>query len=578
MEKIKKIKMLGLGLTAFSLFGMNALAEPGCTTLQCEIDNALDGGTVKLAKDYTESVTFPAGKSITLDLNGWILTTEGVAVRGDVTVVDSRTNGQIVSNDTAGNNPLASVYGTLTIDGGIFKNENGNGIYLSGGTVTLNDGSIITKYSGLASSSTSNFVTVRVKGGTITTNSGASIYLAGPSNLEMTSGTLNGGIALRMGTVNISGGTINAGSGGVNLAEHYDKTTTNLPLYDALYVLGGTMNTDVSGQTNKLEVNISGGNFNVTNGKGSAVAFYDLAKVAQTSSITISGTPRFITNATNRDAYQVLTLADLGVTSPTGGFDNTSYKGQLATSISGGTYSSTVKDEYLADGYMVEVDGDVYNVVEDTGDNTVQIEVPTISDSGTPSQVMVGVTNQNEIGQALVNALQATSIRAKHMKIKVSINNKEESAVDTDVLNSMKTALTASQSTAKMAQYMDISLDVIDRDTGEIIGNLTAIDTRIKFKVAIPESLKNTDSKITRTYYIVRYHDGASDVIDASMNEDGTLSFESDKFSTYALAYRDVSDTENPPTLDTISSYIFCGIVALVGILVGGAYLKKQNR
>lgn len=43
-------------------------------TLQSKIDQASENATIALDKAYTESITIPAGKTITLDLNGWTLT------------------------------------------------------------------------------------------------------------------------------------------------------------------------------------------------------------------------------------------------------------------------------------------------------------------------------------------------------------------------------------------------------------------------------------------------------------------------------------------------------------------------
>ena len=43
-------------------------------TLQSKIDQASENATIALDKAYTESITIPAGQTITLDLNGWTLT------------------------------------------------------------------------------------------------------------------------------------------------------------------------------------------------------------------------------------------------------------------------------------------------------------------------------------------------------------------------------------------------------------------------------------------------------------------------------------------------------------------------
>jgi hypothetical protein len=86
----------------------------------------------------------------------------------------------------------------------------------------------------------------------------------------------------------------------------------------------------------------------------------------------------------------------------------------------------------------------------------------------------------------------------------------------------------------------------------------------ISFKV--PSYLINEDNSVARKYQIVRVHEGEVSIIDAVFNEDtGEISFETDKFSTYALIYTDAA-VNVPPTGDTSSSWSW--IVLMIGMLV----------
>ena len=55
-----------------------------------------------------------------------------------------------------------------------------------------------------------------------------------------------------------------------------------------------------------------------------------------------------------------------------------------------------------------------------------------------------------------------------------------------------------------------------------------------------------------RTYKVIRNHTGEVTVLDTVLNEDGTISFQTDRFSTYALAYADEegsgTNPENKPS------------------------------
>lgn len=112
---------------------------------------------------------------------------------------------------------------------------------------------------------------------------------------------------------------------------------------DALYVFGGTY---TSPSENDLNLQITGGTFNCSNGQGSAVAIYDLGKVEQNMSVTISGNAGLSTNAAGRKAYQVLNLQDIGVTSPDTGFGK--YLGKVSSALSGGYYSTDIAKPYIA--------------------------------------------------------------------------------------------------------------------------------------------------------------------------------------------------------------------------------------
>lgn len=69
---------------------------------------------------------------------------------------------------------------------------------------------------------------------------------------------------------------------------------------------------------------------------------------------------------------------------------------------------------------------------------------------------------------------------------------------------------------------------------------VTDTNGAVKIKFTVPDKLLNKNKSIERTYQIVRIHNGKRTVIDVTFNnKDNTISFESDKFSTYALVYTD---------------------------------------
>lgn len=86
-------------------------------------------------------------------------------------------------------------------------------------------------------------------------------------------------------------------------------------------------------------------------------------------------------------------------------------------------------------------------------------------------------------------------------------------------------------------QYLDVTI-VLKADDEEL-GTLNKLEEEITITVAIPEELKAEG----RTYKVIRNHNGEVAVLDTVLNDDGTISFKTDRFSTYALAYADEEGT-----------------------------------
>ena len=360
-----KRKLLSILLTlclAFSLLPTAALADgegtqtndvaqigsTGYATLAEAIAAANDGQTVKMLNNtkVTQEIYF-SGKTITLDLNGKIITGQ---FEDYYSVIEAQgTAATLIVEDTS-----AGKTGTIHSNHyGLTARDDGN--------ITVNSGTIIGDDSAaLSGNNTTGNMNFTVNGGTLTAGKGPAIYQSGQCNLTITGGTLNGGISLRMGQVNISGGTINATASSIDSPAEYYDYSGNAWLPDALYVFGGTYDKGDKTYGNSLNLNITGGTFNCTNGQGSAVAIYDLGKVTQTANINISG-GKFATTTNGRNAYDVLSLKDIGVTNPKTGFGE--HSGAVSSAISGGTFSSDVS-AYVAEGYVQNENGTVEQLGE----------------------------------------------------------------------------------------------------------------------------------------------------------------------------------------------------------------------
>ena len=104
---------------------------------------------------------------------------------------------------------------------------------------------------------------------------------------------------------------------------------------------------------------------------------------------------------------------------------------------------------------------------------------------------------------------------------------------------------------AQIGLYLDVTLwKQIGQKPAEEVEN-TGSGVTITFEV--PENLRNTDPDTERTFRIVRVHGDTAEVIASSYDEaTGIITFVTDRFSTYALAYTDkaVEDPTPDPTPD----------------------------
>lgn len=574
---MKKV-LLGTIFTMLFTFGFifNVDAKE---TIKNKIEK-ITTGEIVLDEDYTENVTIPEGKNITIDLNGNTLTGE-INVLGTLTVKSSKEGGQIVKTDGEQNN--AAIYvgdfneetktkieGKFTLESGSVISEKGFGIAcFSGSTATINGGEVKAVYSGLSGNNTLGSMNFIINGGVITAQYGPAIYMPGPVSLKMTNGTLNGGISLRMGKVNISGGIINAATADFDSFGDYYYKSVNAWLEDALYVWGGTYTSKDEGTTNILDLNITGGTFNASNKLGSAVAIYDIGKVSQEIKVNISGNAKLLTNSLNRNAYDVLTLSDAGVTNIKSGYNNPEFVGKIKTSITGGTFSTSVLP-YLTNEY-VETEINNQFVVEK---QKVNVDAPVV-DGTNVKEVTMGVKKTLELEEVLKSSLTKSQIDFEGFNptVKIIIVKQDEEQVQEETLKNIKKFIEEKNNNIKTSDYFDINLNVLEPRTQEIMGILNELTGKVQFEIAIPDSLKQISKEYSRTFYIIREHEGEVEILPTTL-KDGKLLFETDKFSTYVLAYEDI---KNPKTFDSTIGYITLGLTSLLCLSGASIVLKSRK-
>ncbi|MBR1815584.1 MAG: InlB B-repeat-containing protein [Lachnospiraceae bacterium] len=91
----------------------------------------------------------------------------------------------------------------------------------------------------------------------------------------------------------------------------------------------------------------------------------------------------------------------------------------------------------------------------------------------------------------------------------------------------------------KVGEYFDINL-YKQIGTSARVQITDTNNEKISISMRIPDELLNHDDKVERTYHIVRLHEGTAELIDSTTDLTKQLiTFETDKFSIYAITYID---------------------------------------
>ena len=195
------------GTAVFDSSIVAVVDNKGYKTLADAVAAAQGGATVKLLKDVTEDVVIPAGKTITLDLNGKKLTNicdNTITNHGKIEIIDKTGKG-VVDNITNAKTAIKND-GTVVLRGGTYTrsqeagkdkdNGGGNSYY----TILNDNGGSLTIYDGVTVYNKGHFSSMIRNGGT----AGAE------SKLYINGGTFSGGINTvkndESGYLNISGG------------------------------------------------------------------------------------------------------------------------------------------------------------------------------------------------------------------------------------------------------------------------------------------------------------------------------------------------------------------------------------
>ena len=170
-----------------------------------------------------------------------------------------------------------------------------------------------------------------------------------------------------------------------------------------------------------------------------------------------------------------------------------------------------------------------------------KVKVDVQSEGTVPPATLL--TDKAELLAMLVNSGDITADELAQIaggaSVDIVLTVKEANAPD-----EVKTAMAQAAKDYTIGHYLDISLFKYMTVNGSQQAGVALHTTKdvLTISVVVPDALINTNSAVNRTYCIVRNHEGTITVLDAAFDAaNKTLTFKTDRFSDYAIAYKDTA-------------------------------------
>lgn len=279
------------------------------------------------------------------------------------------------------------------------------------------------------------------------------------------------------------------------------------------------------------------------------------------------------------------------------------------STINGGVFNQKNKNEpiWVYKG-KTSVLGGTYNIPKDSR-GISDPEISKLLPSQTETTEKVEVFNVlNENGNETDNKVIA---KESDLKEKIETNAIDKEAVSIEENEIIEKAVKEKlKENYTIAGYYDINLFKTINNKIKV-QKIDESSRLMQITVDIPQTIEKVKEGYKRAYYIVRVHNGEATMLDVTENDDGTISFETDKFSTYSLAYVDTlingqgdnenntgdnsqennneennvtenktgdkTTAKNPNTGDTIVLFVTIFVIALAGTLVTFKINSKNN-
>ena len=589
---------------------------------------ALDQETMLIEEDTILNETFEitSDKNLVIDLNGKTITASSSSARKFINRGNLTIKNGTIKNTNSGAYGIIDNYGSLVVENVTFEDA-GQG---NGATIKNRPGSELLKITNskfknigenLGNAGIYSDGKLVVKDTTFDISSNRAYGLiVNTGEATITNNTINGthgGLGVNSGIVVVNGGTYTAKNYyGIWITNNDDKTNVTINsgkfvgkygLYasvddgnqdagDATIIIndgeffhysGGKSAAAVNQKNseNTWRLSIKGGTFS-TNVSTYVDDSYDVYKindekyvVDKKGTLTVKEGPVYIKAGETYDNVYTTNVEKLLKKT----FDSSIIEVNSSNikGLKAGSTKLSVEMPKLENSITKEIDVVVY-AIEDTKVESKISDGREISEkekekiTSVVSNIVKGVleekTDDIGIDSSLKSSIKENVLAGKSIGAEIVTDEVLEKDIKSDIELFDKVKETG----YKYGGYYDIKINILADDSK--IGELKELKNPLSVKLKLSSSLPKLKKGYVRIYTILRLHDGKVVKIKAKDNGDGTISFDSNKFSLYALTYTDVEEDkldDVPKTGISIDIKMLLGLM-IVGVCGLGIKIKKS--
>ena len=235
-------------------------------------------------------------------------------------------------------------------------------------------------------------------------------------------------------------------------------------------------------------------------------------------------------------------------------------------------YGIEMYECYIKDGTeLVNVSFIVFNIMPEQVTTEVDAgnDVPPISINNSPEELSNDLLKDN---------LEDLS-SGKKAEVKLTAEKR-----DNLLENEQKIIAEKMSEDSVVGMYLDINLykkvESDENNTQITETQITETQKDINLSIDIPQNLINENEGVTRSYQLIRVHDGVAETLDAQYDaETKSLTFNTDRFSTYALGYKDKAAVPGDINSDGFVNTVDLTVMRkyLVGIENSGIVLARAD-